>query len=228
MKRKHSLQHWRLGVQILAFLLFVYLLISGKNKLWMLIMMAFLLITPFWGRLYCGWLCPLNTLLRPVNWLVSKKARRLAKDIPPVGKSPWLRAVIFILFLLVFLMTLRGIIKINLIVLLAPFAILTTLFFTESAWHRYLCPFGVLFSLPAGVSRWRFHINPDRCLACGRCRRVCPVGAIATNEAPGKSYRILPRYCLFCFACLEVCPRSSIELTAARPGSSREKMTRNL
>lgn len=59
MKRKHLLQHWRLVVQILAFLLFVYLLISGKNKLWMLIMMAFLLITPFWGRLYCGWLCPL-------------------------------------------------------------------------------------------------------------------------------------------------------------------------
>ncbi|WP_143106835.1 4Fe-4S dicluster domain-containing protein, partial [Neomoorella thermoacetica] len=146
----------------------------------------------------------------------------------PIGKSPWLRAVIFILFLLVFFMTLRGIIKINLIVLLAPFAILTTLFFTGAAWHRYLCPFGVLFSLPAGVSRWRFHINPDRCLACGRCRRVCPAGAIATNESPGKSYRILPRYCLFCFACLEVCPRSSIELTAARPASSRENMTRNL
>ncbi len=221
MPRRYSIQHWRLVVQILALLLFTYLLSSGRNKLWMLIMLALLILTPLGGRLYCGWLCPINTLLRPVSWLRSKKAGRPAPALPRVRWISWLRVTIFILFLLLFAMTLRGMIKINLILILAPFAILTTVFFSAAVWHRYFCPFGVLFSLPASVSRWRFRINPDLCRACGRCQRVCPAGAIAVDEPSAKTYHILPRYCLSCFTCQEVCPHSSIELTAARPDSSR-------
>lgn len=226
MGKKYSpINHWRLVVQIFAILLFAYLLINGKNKLWMLIVATSLLLTPLLGRFYCGWLCPINTILRSLHWLESKRTKRLPKEIPPIVKSPWLQAVIFTLFLLVLFLTLRGMVKINLILLLIPFAILTTISLNEAIWHCYFCPFGTLFSFLASSSFLRLHINQDRCLACGRCQRECKAEAIIVNETSKKTYHILPCYCLLCFTCQEVCQHKSIETTTIRKSPPEKVIT---
>ena len=50
-------------------LLFSFLASKGSIQLWIIIFGIGLLI---WGRFYCGWVCPINTVLRIKNWIYKK------------------------------------------------------------------------------------------------------------------------------------------------------------
>lgn len=53
-------------------------------------------------------------------------------------------------------------------------------------------------------------INPDQCIGCARCIKVCPVDAII--GAPKKLHQILPSYCTGCEDCVSACPVDCIGL----------------
>lgn len=47
----------------------------------------------------------------------------------------------------------------------------------------------------------KFHpITSESCTRCGRCREVCPAGAV------GEGFRTDPGRCISCFACIRACP----------------------
>ena len=52
------------------------------------------------------------------------------------------------------------------------------------------------------------HVISDACLACGACADVCPVGAIALDEAKG--IYVINDECLDCGACADTCPVGAI------------------
>jgi len=58
--------------------------------------------------------------------------------------------------------------------------------FVARPYCRYFCPYGVLLGLLSRVSRWRVKITPTECVHCRLCEDTCPVGAIRgpTAEAP--------------------------------------------
>jgi len=62
---------------------------------------------------------------------------------------------------------------------------------------RFLCPYGVLFSLLSHVSRYRLK-RTDACIKCRKCEKVCPVHV--TEAGASK------RECYLCGRCTEVCP----------------------
>ncbi len=50
--------------------------------------------------------------------------------------------------------------------------------FVGRPYCRFLCPYGVLLGLAAGVSRRRVTVTPDTCTQCRLCEQSCPFGAL--------------------------------------------------
>jgi uncharacterized protein (DUF362 family)/Pyruvate/2-oxoacid:ferredoxin oxidoreductase delta subunit len=53
----------------------------------------------------------------------------------------------------------------------------------------------------------RMVVNPEKCTLCGRCREMCPFGAIAIED---KTVRVSADKCEFCLCCTEVCKPEAI------------------
>ena len=54
----------------------------------------FMILSIFKGRLYCGWLCPMGSFHERILSLVSLK-----KNIPAIFKKKWFRWIVFILMI---------------------------------------------------------------------------------------------------------------------------------
>ncbi len=57
-------------------------------------------------------------------------------------------------------------------------------------------------------------IVTPRCIACGACRKACPVEAIAIVGNGSRHARIDSDKCIRCYCCHEMCPEEAIELRA--------------
>ncbi len=55
----------------------------------------------------------------------------------------------------------------------------------------------------------QFEINPDKCVACLACVRVCPVEAVAVAET---DVEIIDEACIRCEACVPACPHAAIDV----------------
>ncbi|MCS7252539.1 MAG: NADH-ubiquinone oxidoreductase-F iron-sulfur binding region domain-containing protein [Armatimonadota bacterium] len=88
----------------------------------------------------------------------------------------------------------------------APNPVLTTVRYFRGEYEAHIkdrrCPAGVCVPL------LRFEVDEGKCTKCGRCARVCPVGAIAWERG---SFPIIDRSkCIKCRACIIECPEHAI------------------
>ncbi len=202
------MQKLRLIVQWLFFILFLVLMVVGKAQLWMAFIFISILLSIFFGRYYCGWACPINTMLRPANW-IKRKLGLSDKGIPEILRSERPRWLLFLLFLFGLgytIYTIRQGRKFPLPLIIIPLGMLVIILISERAWHRYLCPWGVLFSL-TGRFAW-FNLKVVECTSCSLCQSKCPAKAITTEE---DGAAIDPTYCLLCLECQGSCPVDAID-----------------
>ncbi|HKL60013.1 MAG TPA: 4Fe-4S dicluster domain-containing protein [Sphaerochaeta sp.] len=194
------------SIQVLFLAFFVVLAINGKIQMWMGIFVLSALASLIFSRFYCGWLCPINTVLKPLTW-TKKKLHIKSFKVPAFLKKAWVRIGMLVLFLGILAFTLKTGKKLPVLPISVALGFVLTLFFPEELWHRHLCPYGVILSLPSRKAMYGMKIDQDTCIKCGKCSKVCPSAAITKEE---KKYSITKNECLVCRACAEVCPVDAI------------------
>jgi polyferredoxin len=202
----------RVIVEIIFLALFLFLLRNKDLQRWFLIFGIGLLGAIFLGRVYCGWICPMETLFRPINWLYSKlKIKRL--KTPAVFKNNIFRWTVLVLFVMLMVAVKAFRIRMNLLLYITAFSVLVTLVFEEEFWHRYICPFGTLLSIFSRNPLFGMRVEKTSCVSCGICQRVCPVSAI---EKEDDGMKIDASECLVCLKCKEKCPKTSITYSRSK------------
>ena len=197
------------GVRLLMLGLFAFLMIQSKAMLWLILFGVTLVLAPLLGHIYCGWVCPMNTLMVPTEWL-ARKLKLQTERIPKflTGRVlPWLLLVVSLATMLFA----RRLLQRNIPMLLIWLAIslLMTLRFDAHVFHDRVCPFGAPQKLLGRFARFSERVHAEACIGCKRCERVCPNRAVAV-QADSKKAIIDAALCLQCTNCAQICPTDAI------------------
>ena len=194
-------------IQVLFLALFTVLVILGKIQVWMAVfLIGGVLASLLFSRIYCGWLCPINTLIKATAW-VKKKLNIGSFKIPLFIKKPWIRYAFLGLFIALFAFSMITGDKIPVLPILVAIGVFVSLLFPEELWHCYICPYGTILSLPASKAVKSLKIDEEVCISCGKCKKVCQVNAVFQDN---KTFSIVKKDCLVCMACVHVCPSDAI------------------
>lgn len=64
-------------------------------------------------------------------------------------------------------------------------------------------------------------VNTERCVGCGTCARVCPIGNITMQEREGQNpVPVMGSKCTSCLGCVHFCPHQAMELNGKHPDKS--------
>lgn len=144
------------------------------------------------GRVFCGWVCPMNTLLEIVDRTRSllRLAELRERDVHFSLRNKYLTLGLVTVLIAVtgtpFLAMLyppavisrethnyvfNGVVGIGAWLILAVCAF--ELFVSRRWWCRYVCPGGALYSLLSHLRVIRIRRDDKKCISCGECVRVC-------------------------------------------------------
>lgn len=196
-------------IRILFLGLFLFLVSNGKMMLWLALYAVSLIAALLFGRVYCGYACPMNTLMIPTEWM-SKKLKLQSKKTPKwllSGRFPWFALIGSLAVMLLAKRILHKNIPILLIWLAV--SVIITLRYKPAVFHNLICPFGVLQKLFGKYTKFSEKVNKDSCIGCKLCEKVCPSEAIEVNSIEKKA-EIQTSLCLQCTNCQQVCPKDAI------------------
>lgn len=176
-----------------------------------ILLSALLLLTLFFGRVYCSTLCPFG-LLQEFLMLFFRRRTGYRQNRP----AKYFLAAVF------FGMLLGGTVAV--IRLIDPYALFGSAasgalpglaafgFVAVPTWFfgrifcANICPVGTLLGLLAIHARKKILINSEQCVSCGLCATGCPTGSIDF-----RSKTVNNETCIKCFKCLTVCRQNGID-----------------
>ncbi|UII54267.1 NapH/MauN family ferredoxin-type protein [Cytobacillus spongiae] len=182
----------------------------------------FIFYTVIRGRVFCSWVCPVNTLLEGVDKI---------RSYVPLPDQPmnrrlkvYLAAVILILSfftgvpvfelispIAILMRNLLFIIGIGGWFLLA--ILIMEVFISRRGWCRSLCPLGGFYQSIGRFGRFQVQINHEQCTGCDVCRAVCLADPIILEPAiTRESEFVIAGDCSLCGECVDHCPFQAITI----------------
>jgi polyferredoxin len=198
---------------------------------------AFILMSFFFRKSFCGWLCPVGTASEYL-WKLGRYTFRRNFQLPRWLDLP-LRSLKYLL-LAFFLYAVANMSAAAIAEFLAsPYALIVDVrmlnffrylgstaafvvlalvvasIFVQNVWCRYVCPYGALMGLAALFSPVRIARNENACIDCAKCAKACP--AVLPVD---KLVQVRSAECIGCLECVAVCPaKDALVLVVTAPTS---------
>lgn len=165
----------------------------------------------FFGRGWCGYACWTAMVLDLLPYKKPKKSR---------VKLGFIRYIIFALaFVFVGGLFLLHVPNIETIMFwsfiignLLYYAVGITLALVlkdNRAFCKYICPITVFLKPTSYFSLLRVKNDKDKCISCGKCKKVCPMDVDMTDNS---RKRTNGTDCILCFKCIDECPQKSLHI----------------
>ena len=68
---------------------------------------------------------------------------------------------------------------------------------------KYICPLGAIYSFFNPISIFKYRLDKNKCISCGRCKKVCQMNVDPTKNCNHKE-------CIRCARCKNACPVDAI------------------
>jgi len=182
----------------------------------------------FFGRFLCGWICPVGILLdfsHSIPMIGNKTrgcvsgnnmmrysilAAALAASLVFNFSLPYLFSPPGIVYRIVISYVMRGIIGVDVAVLLLIFVLDVVSLRYGRSWCNSICPLGTMISSLSIVNLLRPKIDQKKCINCFDCERICPMQIPLTTRATNWAMMT----CNKCLKCFECCPTEAVKIAA--------------
>ncbi|MDY0092374.1 MAG: 4Fe-4S binding protein [Candidatus Vecturithrix sp.] len=202
-----------------------------------ILMWIVLLLSLGLGAVFCGWVCPFGTVQELIGKIGRKLFKRRYNQMVPAQADRYLRYLRYgILAIIIYLTATAGTLifaeydpyfaLFNIwsdeVVWTALAILILTLagaLLIERPWCKYACPYGALLGIFNLFKLVKLSRNPQTCINCHRCDRVCPM-----NITPSDDGNVRNHQCIVCLECTSenVCPVDDALLLKIRPEATTE------
>ncbi len=161
------------------------------------------------GRGFCGYACWTAMVLDFLPYKVPRHPRK---------RLGWIRYITFAVSALfvgaLFLAHAGGIERIMFwafmvgnLLYYAVGILLAFLFKDNRAFCKYICPITVFLKPMSYFSLTRIKCDKQKCIDCGKCKRVCPMEVDMTDNRRGRERGT---ECILCMECVKACPKDAL------------------
>lgn len=77
------------------------------------------------------------------------------------------------------------------------------------AFCKYICPITVFLKPMSYFSAMRITCDKEKCVSCGKCKKVCPMNVDMTDNARSRENGT---ECIICMECVEECSKKALKL----------------
>ncbi|MDD3411442.1 MAG: 4Fe-4S dicluster domain-containing protein, partial [Eubacteriales bacterium] len=75
------------------------------------------------------------------------------------------------------------------------------------AFCKYVCPITVFLKPASYFSILRITCDKEKCVGCGKCKKVCPMGVDVTDNSRKRKNGT---ECILCMECVKNCPKKAL------------------
>ena len=162
------------------------------------------------GRGWCGYACWTAMVLDFLPYKTPRNGRR--KNLEKIRYFTFIISLVFVSSL--FLLGVGNLERI----MFWSFLVGNILYYTvgialafglkdNRAFCKYICPITVFLKPSSYFSLLRIKCNKDKCISCGKCRRVCPMDVDVTDNS---RKRRNGTECILCMECVKNCPKDAL------------------